>query len=101
MHVRTITSLLGAGGGAALAIACVLLAAQVGTSQLLASPVVIAIATPAAHVVSWIIGWPLRQEAALVCYALGFLFTIAGLGALAGGVAGGLAGPRADARRRA
>lgn len=37
--------------------------------------IVALVGTPGAYLVSWISGWPLEQEAALACYAIGFVIT--------------------------
>lgn len=42
------------------------------------------IAKPGAHVVSWILDWPLMQEGALLCYVLGFYLTTLVVGGLLG-----------------
>ncbi|MCB9600634.1 MAG: hypothetical protein H6721_15345 [Sandaracinus sp.] len=42
------------------------------------------LATPAAHVVSWVSGWPLMQEAGFVCYLVGYAITFVLLGAAIG-----------------
>ncbi|MCA9615317.1 MAG: hypothetical protein R3B99_10015 [Polyangiales bacterium] len=43
--------------------------------------------TPAAHVVSWVSGWPLQQEAGLFCYLIGYTITFGVLGAAIGALA--------------
>lgn len=93
----------------------VLLAAMVGATTLtlvahalaLVWPGVIVIATPAAHVVSWITGWPMMQESGLLCVVLGFYFTTTLTGAALGATAalvttgrGGRRGRRARAASR-
>jgi hypothetical protein len=82
-------TLVGALCGGGLALAGLLVSAQLD-GPLLSSEVALALATPGAHVVSWAIGWPLQQEAAIVCYALGGLLTALVLGAVPGAIAGAL-----------
>lgn len=78
--------------GAALAVFGLLLLGRVEGSLL--SSGVLWIATPGAHVVSWISGWPLQQEASLACYAVRIFATTALAGALMGGVGAVLAARR-------
>jgi hypothetical protein len=52
--------------------------------------VLTAIATPAAHLISWLSGWPLEQEAAIMCYALGAALTFVVLPTSIGAVVGAL-----------
>ncbi len=56
------------------------------------------VATPAAHVVSWVSGWPLEQEAALLCYGVGFVITVPLVSGAIGAVVGAL-GTRASSVR--
>ena len=80
------------------------LAGGLVTALLLLGPVSVppeltfAIGTPGAHLVSWLSGWPLEQEAALACYALGFAITPPIVLGVIGAVVGLLL-PRASAQR--
>ena len=89
---HTVTVIAGTLGGASLATALLAFAALLGPSGLLGSPIVMAITTPAARLVSMASGLPLQMEAAMVCYALGLLLTTAVAGAVLGGAVGALAG---------
>ena len=44
------------------------------------------VAKPGAHVVSWILDWPLIQEGGLLCYVLGFYLTTLVFGGVLGGI---------------
>lgn len=82
--------IIGALSCAALGVAALFVLGSV-SGDLLGSGWVFAIARPGAHVVSWILGWPLQHEAAIACYALGLLGEVALLGATTGALAGVLA----------
>lgn len=88
--VRVAAIGIGALSGAALSVAALFVLGSVG-GDLLGSGWVFAIATPGAHVVSWILRWPLQQEAAIACYALGLLGEVALFGAATGALAAVLA----------
>jgi hypothetical protein len=94
--VRWLAVLLGGALGSGVGVATLFVAARVG-GPLLSSRVVWWIVTPAAYVVSWLIGWPLEQEAGLACYALAAIAMVALGGGLTGALLAALAAPGSSA----
>ena len=93
---------LGAAIGSVAGFVVPLVAARLTSRSLLSHEVITLLLAPGAYMVSWMTGWPMQQESALLCYGFSFILTPLALGALIGGalgwVMGAQAAPNRDAR---
>lgn len=92
---------LGALVGGALGVGVPLILARVTSRALMSYEALALVLAPGAYLVSWVTGWSMQQESALLCYGLSLVLTPLVLGALVGGALGALwgdRGPNGDAR---
>lgn len=82
-------TLTGAGAGAVVGIALFFVLGWIHVPQ----AVLAAVASPAAHLVAWVTGWPMQQEMGLLCYVVGLAITIAAATTTIGAIVGTLAVP--------